>query len=114
MRYVLTHNSHLTTHTWKSLRPLSWLINSQKYKQQYSKAPKWRPSIAKKGQRNASDGCQTQHHANIDYEVEDEYTEDYYEDWFDDTAKCAFCGHYYCTCCGCDCWMDDFDDEEED
>ena len=77
MYYALceqTHNSYLTTHTWKYLRPLSRLINSQKYKQQYSKAPQRRPSIAKKGQGNAYDGCQTQHHANIDYEVEDEYT----------------------------------------
>lgn len=28
-----------------------------------------------------------------------------------DLAKCIACGAYYCTCCGCDCW---YEEDEED
>lgn len=31
----------------------------------------------------------------------------------DDTAFCEICGNYYCIYCGCNCWMDD-DFEEDD
>ena len=45
----------------------------------------------------------------------DEELDDWYEDTFDfdsDTAKCGLCGYWYCTCCGCDCWMYDVEDED--
>ncbi len=44
----------------------------------------------------------------------DSYWEDELDDFDSDTAKCSLCGRWYCTCCGCDCWMDDFDDEDEE
>lgn len=48
----------------------------------------------------------------VDYDWEDEL--DGLDDFDIDTAKCSLCGRWYCTCCGCDCWMDDFDDEDEE
>ena len=48
----------------------------------------------------------------VDDDWEDEL--DGLDDFDTDTDKCILCGRWYCTCCGCDCWMDDFDDEDEE
>ena len=35
-------------------------------------------------------------------------------EYFDDTAECPICGAYYCTCCGCDCLLGLYEDEDEE
>ena len=35
-------------------------------------------------------------------------------DYFDDTAECPSCGAYYCLCCGCDCLLGLYEDEEDE
>jgi hypothetical protein len=44
----------------------------------------------------------------------DELMDDDISDYFDDMALCGACGHYYCTCCGCDCLFEDCEEEDED
>jgi len=42
----------------------------------------------------------------------DDLDEDLIDDYVD-MARCNMCGFYYCTCCGCYCWMEDDEEEAE-
>lgn len=44
---------------------------------------------------------------NYPYDSDDDILE-----YFDDTAVCPACGAIYCTCCGCNC-LDDLYEEDE-
>ena len=54
-----------------------------------------------KGGRNVCD--------NYPYDSDDDILE-----YFDDTAECPSCGAYYCLCCGCDCLLGLYEDEEDE
>lgn len=42
---------------------------------------------------------------------QDEQTEEDYD--YDGIDICSLCGYSYCSCCGCDCWMEDIYEEDE-
>lgn len=44
--------------------------------------------------------------------TDDNEDDEEFFDIFDDMAECGACGHWYCTCCGCDCWMEDEDNAD--
>lgn len=46
-------------------------------------------------------------------EDDDDFMDEYEDTFESDTAMCGLCGRYYCTCCGCDCWWSDDEDEED-
>lgn len=49
-----------------------------------------------------------------EYDLLDDWYEEDAFDMDDDTAECGLCGHWYCRCCGCNCWMYDLDEEEQE
>ena len=44
----------------------------------------------------------------------EELLDDTILEYFGDVALCGVCGHYYCTCCGCDCWLGFYEEEEDE
>ncbi|MBS4195343.1 hypothetical protein [Lederbergia citri] len=47
------------------------------------------------------------------YEGKNEEYDEEYDDYIDDTVICVICGNYYCKCCGCNCWMEDYEEDDE-
>ena len=48
----------------------------------------------------------------IEYNKEVEEMYDDFDDYdlYDDTEICSSCGDIYCSCCGCDCYLEDLED----
>ncbi|GEM_PF-3776678 len=44
----------------------------------------------------------------------EEFDEYEYEDDFLGDPICGICGFSYCPCCGCDCWMNNYDSEDDE
>lgn len=45
--------------------------------------------------------------------MEEEWEEEVDYDWEMENPRCGICGSYYCPCCGCDCYANDLEDEED-